>query len=529
MDSRTSVFADEIMQLTDGQGVDVVLNSLAGEALTKSFQILAHHGRFLELGKKDIHLNSQLNLAPFEQNITFAAIDLSLLLRERPKLMMKLWREIMAQFEKRQLHPLPTTLFQLEETVDALRFLAQAKQIGKVAISFEGSEKQSLDTALDNGLFTDQSTYLITGGLGGLGLTIVQWMVVQGARHFVLVGRSGASATAMETLAILRRENVDVVVIQADITQEQQVATMLAQIKVSMPPLGGIIHAAAVLNDGILLQTNHERLRTVMAPKIKGAWNLHTLTKSIPLDFFVLFSSTASLIGLPGQGNYSAANAFLDALAHQRRLEGLPALSINWGAWADIGLAAAQSNRGERLALRGIKNLTPQQGLDMLMLLLSSPKEQVGAMPFDVVQWQQFYPSVRFSAMFDTLLRQKRKDIVPGDGQSVKQKVTPDALLAYDLAKREQVVQTLLCEHMAHILKLPIAKLNIARPIHTLGIDSLMAVELKNQIEADLSVTVPVVLLLQGTTPAQLATYLLNELEKRAMPDDALSYSDAGN
>lgn len=528
LDSRSVAFADEIMQITDGQGVDVVLNSLAGEALTKSFLLLAHHGRFLELGKRDIHLNHQLSLAPFEQSITFAAIDISLLLRERPKLMMKLLREIMEQFEERKLHPLPTTLFPLAKTIDAFRFLAQAKHIGKVALSFEEIKRQQTELRVKNDLFTDQSTYLITGGLGGLGLTIVQWMVAQGARHFVLIGRGEASATAMETLNALRYGNVEVMVFQADVTQKQQVARVLTEIKAVMPPLRGIIHAAAVLRDGILLQTSYERLRAVMAPKINGAWNLHTLTKDIPLDFFVLFSSTASLIGLPGQGNYSAANAFLDALAHQRRREGLPGLSINWGAWTDIGLAAAQSNRGERLALRGIKNLTPPQGLDMFKLLLDSTKAQVGAMPFDVAQWQQFYPSVRFSAMFNTLLTQAGKDVMPGkDAQKEKQKVTLDALLAYDLDKREQVVQTLLSEHMARILKLPIAKLNIMRPIHTLGIDSLMAVELKNQIEIDLYVTVPVVLLLQNTTTAQLATFLINELEKRASAKNTFSYSNA--
>ncbi|GHO83944.1 type I polyketide synthase [Dictyobacter formicarum] len=517
MDSRSLSFADEIMELTHGQGVDVVLNSLAGEALTRSFALLANHGRFLELGKKDIQHNSRLNLAPFEKNLSFSAIDISLLLRERPQLMMSMLREILLQFESRTFTPLPTRTFPLAETIDAFRWLAQARQIGKVAISFESvAAEKKTTTVSERSLFKASSTYLITGGLGGLGLTIVQWMVEQGARHIVLVGRSSPSESAQKILAELKRQDVDVVVAQADITDRQQVANVLNQVKVSMPPLRGILHAAAILKDGILLQTSIERLQEVMAPKMLGAWNLHSLTADLPLDFFVCFSSTASLIGLPGQGNYSAANAFLDALAHYRRAQGLAALSINWGAWSEVGLAAAQANRGARLAQRGIKNISPQQGLAALELLLWNDKAQVGAMPFDVAQWQQFYPSVSNSAMFARLLADREDTVEIVESAYAQKKLAVSALQAQTLDEREQLVQSYLREHIARILRIPIARLDSQRQLHTLGIDSLMAVELKNQIEADTEITVPVVLLLQGTSIRELANYLLTELASKA-------------
>ncbi|GCE30404.1 polyketide synthase [Dictyobacter alpinus] len=521
LDSRSLSFVDEIFALTAGQGVDVVLNSLAGEALTRSFSLLANHGRFLELGKKDIQLNNQLSLSPFERNLSFSAIDISLLLRERPHIMVPLLHEILHKFENRTFTPLPTSVFPLTETVEAFRFLAQARHIGKIAISFEAVPvEDAVYTALDADLFNAQSSYLITGGLGGLGLTIVQWMVEQGARHFVLVGRSAPSANAATLLAALKAQDVDILVSRTDITQVSQVADMLSQVKASMPPLRGILHAAAILKDGILLQTDVARLQEVLAPKVQGAWNLHQQTIDVPLDFFVLFSSTASLIGLPGQGNYSAANAFLDALAHHRKALGLPALSINWGAWSEVGLAAAQANRGGRLAQRGIKSIPPQQGLETLALLLRSQKEQIGAMPFDIVQWQQFYPSVSNSAMFAGLL--ERKQVYAGTAEAVQEQktFTLDLLLAETERKREELLQTYLSKQIARILRIPVAKLDIQRSLHTLGIDSLMAVELKNQIESDIAITVPVVLLLQGITILQLSEFLASEIVGTSESDE---------
>ncbi|GER91158.1 polyketide synthase [Dictyobacter vulcani] len=520
LDSRSLSFADEIMAITDGAGVDVVLNSLAGEALTRSFALLANHGRFLELGKKDIQLNNQLSLSPFERNLSFSAIDISLLLRERPQRMLPLLHEILHKFETHTFVPLPTREFPLVETVEAFRFLAQAKHIGKIAISFDAVPAEASDhTDLDTALFNAYSSYLITGGLGGLGLTIVQWMVEQGARHFVLVGRSAPSTDARQLLAALKEQDIDILVARADMTQASQVAEVLSQIKASMPPLRGILHAAAILRDGILLQTDVERLQSVMAPKIQGAWNLHQLTRELPLDFFVLFSSTASLIGLPGQGNYSAANAFLDALAHHRKALGLLALSINWGAWSEVGLAAAQANRGGRLAQRGIMSIPPHQGLEALALLLRSQKEQVGAMPFDVVQWQQFYPSVSTSAMFAHLLESEAGHAGTTETGQEQKKLAVELLLAATEAERAELLQTYLSEHTARILRIPAAKLDVQRPLHTLGIDSLMAVELKNQIESDTAITVPVVLLLQGITIQQLTAFLSGELTSKTATD----------
>ena len=189
-------------------------------------------------------------------------------------------------------------------------------------------------------MLRSDGTYLITGGLGGLGLLVAQWMVQQGARHLVLLGRGDATSLTREAISALEEAGARVVVARADVAQEEHVAGALVKIHDSIPPLRGIIHAAGVLDDGLLLNQNQERLAAVMAPKVQGAWNLHKLTLSAPLDFFVLFSSLASVLGSPGQGSYAAANSFLDALAHQRRALGLPSLTINWGPWDAVGMVA---------------------------------------------------------------------------------------------------------------------------------------------------------------------------------------------
>lgn len=230
-----------------------------------------------------------------------------------------------------------------------------------------------------------EATYLITGGLGALGIEIARWMVEKNARNVVLVGRSKASSKASEALNQMEACGARVLVINGDVSCEGDVTRILAEIDQSLPPLRGIVHAAGVLDDGILLDQDGSRFTRVLMPKVNGAWILHTLTKQIDLDFMALFSSAASCLGSAGQGNYAAANSFLDALAHYRRSIGLPAISINWGPWAQVGMAAALSSRHrERMASVGMGMIEPHQGLGALELVLGLDVAQVAVLP---VNW----------------------------------------------------------------------------------------------------------------------------------------------
>jgi acyl transferase domain-containing protein len=357
MDSRSLDFAREIMTITGGEGVDVVLNSLAGEAIPASLSVLTPYGRFLEIGKRDIYQNRRLGLEPFKRNLSFFAIDLSRVIAERPSLATRCLRQVLDYVRSGALRPLPYQTFAAEAVGDAFHHMAQARHIGKLVLDFTADAVRATVPPIRG-----DATYLITGGTGGLGLTTADWLVDQGARYLVLASRSGADGAARDVITRLERRGASVTVALADISNASTVTGLLHQIAAEQPPLRGVVHAAGLLDDATLAQMTPEQFWRVQAPKVDGAWHLHTQTRNLPLDFFWLYSSVASVIGSPGQGNYAAANAFLDGLAQQRQAQGLPALSINWGPWAEVGLAADRADRGGRLAARWLGSLTPSHG-----------------------------------------------------------------------------------------------------------------------------------------------------------------------
>jgi myxalamid-type polyketide synthase MxaB len=335
MNSRTLDFADEVLRLTDGDGVDVVLNSLSGEANDKSLAVLKRGGRFVEIGKLGV-------LEPGEvwerwPDVSYFLFDFDEVRAQEPGLVQSTLGQVRQWLEEGRLRPLPQTVFPVRNVVEAYRHLQQARHVGKVVLSFACQPTPAIRA---------EGSYLITGGIGALGLKIAQELVEQGARHLVLAGRSPASAEAVAAIAPLRVAGASVQVVQADVGLAQDV-TRLLDVCNKAAPLRGVVHAAGVLDDGVLARQTAERLARVMAPKVRGAWNLHVQTQESSLDFFVCFSSVASLLGSPGQSNYAAANAFLDALVHHRRSLGLPGLSINWGPWAEAGMAAGLRSRLE--------------------------------------------------------------------------------------------------------------------------------------------------------------------------------------
>jgi phthiocerol/phenolphthiocerol synthesis type-I polyketide synthase C len=514
MDSRSLDFAEEILRDTDGEGVDVVLNSIAGEAISKGLSVLRLGGRFLELGKTDILQNSHLGLKPFQNNLAFFAIDLSQMFLQRPEYCGMLFREVMQYFTNEAFQPPPIEVYPLSKVVNAFHFMARASHIGKLVVSIEDQQDVLITPAAESSsLFQKDASYLISGGLGGLGLTVARWMVEQGASHLVLMGRRDPSVEAESVLDELRTAGATVLVARADVTQAEEVARVLAEIRGSLPPLRGVLHAAAVLDDSILLQLDDERFKHVMSPKIDGAWNLHQLTSAEPLDFFVLFSSAASMLGSPGQGNYVAANAFLDALARYRRARNLPALCINWGPWSEVGLAA-RPDRGGRLELRGVGSITPSEGLEALGRLLRGSVAEIGVMPFNWQQWCEFYPAARTTPIFARLAIEQSK--LSAKGPNSNGSIVAAILMAAS-AERRQLVETYLQEQLAKVLRLAAFKLDVQQPINRLGLDSLMAVELKNRIQNDLGVMLPVVTFLKGPSLAQLATQVMDQLAEQTV------------
>ncbi|NER24034.1 MAG: SDR family NAD(P)-dependent oxidoreductase, partial [Symploca sp. SIO1C2] len=334
MNSRTLDFAEQVDNLTQSEGVDIVLNSLNGEFIDNSFEVLATGGRFIEIGKIGIWDHKQVKeKRPDAQYYPF---DLGEVAQRDPNLIKTLLRELMEKFDHGKLNPLSHKVFPIQKAIEAFRHMQQAKHMGKVVISMAETITAEMPRQVS---VKREGSYLITGGLGALGLRVAQWMVDIGAGHLVLMGRSAPSEAAQQVINQLERAGAQVVVVSGDVSKKQDVVRILAEIDSSYPPLRGVIHGAGVLDDGVLQQMSWERFTRVMAPKVEGAWHLHTLTEHLEIDFFVCFSSMASLLGSPGQGNYAAANGFMDALAHHRRAKGLAGLSINWGPWAEAGMA----------------------------------------------------------------------------------------------------------------------------------------------------------------------------------------------
>jgi acyl transferase domain-containing protein len=514
LDSRSLAFVDEVMARTRGQGVDVVLNSLSGEAMTQSIAVLGAYGRFLEIGKRDIYQNQPLGLRPFQKNLSYFAIDLARMMSERPAFVASLLKEVLDDFQQGTLQPLPLRIFPASEAIDAFRTMAMAQHIGKIVVSLKDKDVRIEPISAEPLTVRSEGAYLITGGLGGLGLLMAQWLATRGARHLVLVGRKGVSAGAQTIIDALENDGVEVMVAQADVSQPAEVEHVFAQLDQNLPPLKGIIHAAGILEDGLLIQLTAQQFNRVQAPKVQGAWNLHTFSRTRDLDFFVLFSSAASLLGSPGQGNYAAANAFLDALAHYRRAQGLHALSVNWGPWAEVGLAAAQSNRGERLALRGLASLTPQQGVDALARLLQQTSAQVGVMRFNLRQWRQFYPHAASAPLLTSLAEEPETSTTSTSSDSpIQQK-----LRAADPKQRRSTLEAHLRQQLAHVLRLAPARIDPHTPLGSFGLDSLMALELRNRLEAGLGVSLSTTLIWSYPTLAALTDYLVSQVEFASTP-----------
>jgi NADPH:quinone reductase-like Zn-dependent oxidoreductase/NAD(P)-dependent dehydrogenase (short-subunit alcohol dehydrogenase family)/acyl carrier protein len=479
-DSRTPAFADRILADTKGEGVQVVLNSLAGEMLDASFRVVAKGGRFVEIGKNGP--KSQAWVKALGRDIAYTIVDWGETADRETDLIGGMLRDLVEAAD--ELPPLPRSVFAVDDAGQAFRLMAQARHVGKIVL------RRALP---ETGIRAD-GTYLVSGGLSGIGLETARWLATKGAGRLVLFGRRGLTRAAEPAVAEMRAAGVDVWAEQLDVADRAGLSALLSRIRASGFPLRGVIHSAGSLDNAALASQDKSRFDAVFRAKHDGTAVLDALTRIDPIEIFVLYSSVASVLGAAGQINHAAANAYMDTLAHERRSYGLPALSINWGAWSDVG-AAAGAVAMTRLSAQGVAAFTPAQGLAALERLLAEGDAQVVVARID---WPVYLGTRSVSGVPPFLgefvaAKPPRTSAVRAADSSVDARA---AIEAAPVARRPALISDLLTRIAAGVIGFAADRqIDPRTPLGDLGLDSLMAVDLRTQLGKVLGHRFPATLL----------------------------------
>ncbi|MGW1374167.1 SDR family NAD(P)-dependent oxidoreductase [Streptomyces sp. NPDC002446] len=479
LDSRSLTFAEEVLRRTGGRGVDVVLNSLAGESLTRSLELLAPGGRFVELGKRDIEADSALPMRPLADNISVFAVDAIPLMSDAGTVRGHL-TALTTGLANGDLHPLPHHTYPAPRLTDAFRSLQHARHMGKVVITFDDAPAL---TRTPTPRLDPEATYLITGGLSGLGAATARHLGDLGARHLALLGRRGADTPeAPALLDDLRARGIQAVPYAVDVTDSAALRALIAAVDAGDHPLKGVIHAAMVLDDDALTELTADRIRTALAPKMTGGLLLDSLTRHHDLDFFVTYSSIVASIGLYRQGNYVAGNLALEALTRARRRHDRPAVTPAWGRIGDIGYVAR--NLGDTMSGFGAYPMTPAEAGAVHDALLT------GTVPVAVVGRFDFY---RTRGMLPAWNTPRLNQITPDDETAAA--TAPDLFRRSLATADDSEALPLAVEAVTHIaaqvLQADPERLDPTRSLDQLGMDSLLstelAVALRNRLDCDLA------------------------------------------
>jgi NAD(P)-dependent dehydrogenase (short-subunit alcohol dehydrogenase family)/acyl carrier protein len=432
----------------------------------------------------------------------------------------------MALFIGGILHPLPYHVFEAEDIVDAFRYMQQARQIGKIVITYRNGINQvhaPSPTTKKQLVLPADASYLVTGGLGGFGLKTAEWLAGKGARNLILISRSGPrSEEAKSALDRLKKLGVKVHAASCDITDKLALSALLVETAKTLPPLKGIVHAAAVINDGLIRNMDADQIRSVLAPKMLGAAYLHEMTLDTPLDFFILFSSATTLFGNPGQGNYVAANAWLEALAKKRRAAGLAATCVRWGAIDDVGFLARNEKIKDALQSRmGGSALNSAVALDVLESLLMADRSGLGVMELDWKALARFLPSAG-TPKFSELAR------LGGDSDGNEDNADTLQQMLEELSEADllSTLIEMLKGELGEILRIPPDKIDPTRSMYDMGLDSLMGVELVVALESRFGTRLPVMTLSQNPTLVNLAERIIRLLKGGEAVDAASDDSE---
>ncbi|HVH77550.1 MAG TPA: SDR family NAD(P)-dependent oxidoreductase [Stellaceae bacterium] len=516
LDSRDLGFADAVREITAGQGVDVVLNSLSGEAMEESLGVLKPFGRFLELGKRDFYLNRRIHLRPLRQNIAYFAIDIDQLPVRRPDLACALLSEVSAALSEGAIRPLAHRIFSFAELDGAFRLMQAAGHIGKIVLVPDENGAVRLASAP---AFAARcgGTYLVTGGIDGFGFEAARWLVSRGAGSIALIGRRGSQTPGCAArVAELAAAGADIRVYRGDAADRRSLRSVLDQVRAGQPPICGIVHAAAVIADGLATELDSARIASILRPKLAGALLLDALTREDPIELFLLFSSATTLLGAPGQGVYVAANLALEGLARRRRADGRPATAIAWGPIEDAGYLAARPEVRDALARRlGAKRMPAAEALSGLSAMIESGLPVIGFAETSWTEAQRLLP-ILGSPLFCEMRA----------GGSSSPSGEPFAERLASLAPEEALalLKTVVSEDAGTILRLPADGIDPLRPLSEIGMDSLMAVELRLALETRLGIDLPLMSLAEGTSVASIAARLAATLSAGSRDGEVMAF-----
>lgn len=504
--SRDCSFVNEILADTKGEGIDVVINSLAGEAMRQSIALLRPFGRFLELGKRDFVENTSLGLKPFKENISYFAIDADQMLAAKPQLARTVFAEVMELLAKGVLSPLLCRAFDHTEVKEAFRTMQKAQHMGKIVVRSAAltreqtgwiEDRQKGEQSAPEEMTQTRGTWLVSGGLGGFGLALARHLAERGVSSLVLVSRRGmATPGAEELVREFADKGVRLEITTCDMADKAAVRELLARLgsgNLDLPTLEGIIHTAAVFDDKALSNMDEASFERVLTPKFLGAWNLHEATRDIAsLKHFVLFSSISTMLGNPGQGNYVAANAGLEGLTRMRSSENLPCTCLAWGPIGDVGYLTRHEDVKQSLARR--LSAAPLSIASALKAFDKALGHQ-GYLLIANVDWDvalSGFPSIpgRLAALQTSSQTKPQADST--DFREQIKGLSPEevAALVLELAREE----------VALVLNMEVGQIPLDRSLQSLGLDSLMAVELAAGLEQRTGVNLPVMLFSDSPT-----------------------------
>ncbi|WP_120007092.1 type I polyketide synthase [Teichococcus vastitatis] len=511
LDSRDPGFADQLRAVWP-EGVDVVLNSLAGDAMERSLGLVRPFGRFIELGKRDFFENRRVGLRPYRNNLTYFGVDVDQLPKARPDLARRLLGNISDRFAAGTLRPIPYTVRPAGEVEAAFRTLQASQHIGKLVLLPPVIPAQA---APETGWTPPAGTILVVGGTGGFGFECAKWLAAQGATQLALLSRRGGTAPGAEAaVTALAALGARATVHAADAADERSLEAALAEIRAEGPPLVGVVQAAAVFDDGAASALDAARFARVLRPKLTAARHLDRLTRHDPLELFLLFSSATTAMGNPGQGNYVAANMALEALARARHAEGLPALAVGWGPIADAGILLAQADTAETLARRlGVEAMAAAEALSALPAMLRSGAPVVGMAR---IGWRE-------AGRILPILAEPLFEAVRGRAEAGPEGALRDHLLGLAPDAARALLRSTVQEELARILRLPPEAVPADAPLAGLGLDSLGGLELRGALEQRLGMPVPLASVTEDLTIDLLARKLSDALAGGRAEEDTVA------